>query len=136
MVEGIVLVRHRLRFRHHLDEQRPAREVAGLDRAQQVPPVALAIIGDQCGGLGIGEVGNSLLRAEMEFHPHALIRRVDHREGVAAEAVHVAEAFRDTALGHHDRDLVQKAYPVNSGAPISSERRPFTSITGRVNTIY
>jgi hypothetical protein len=34
--------------------------------------VALAISGDQRGGIGIGEVGNSLLRAEMEFDPHAL----------------------------------------------------------------
>ncbi len=79
-----------------------------LDRVQQVPPVALAILGDQRRGVGIGEVCNSLLRAEMEFHPHALILRIDHREGVAAEQVHVAEAFRDATVRHHDRDLVQR----------------------------
>jgi hypothetical protein len=30
-IEGIVPVGPRLRFRHHLNEERPAREVAGLD---------------------------------------------------------------------------------------------------------
>ena len=32
-VERVVPVGLRLRFRHHLDEQRPARKVAGLDRS-------------------------------------------------------------------------------------------------------
>ena len=79
-----------------------------VDRVQQVPTVAFAIIGDHRCGLGIGEVGDALLRTEMELHPHALVRRVDHREGVAAEQVHVAEAFRDAAVGHHDGHLVQR----------------------------
>ena len=35
-------------------------------------------------------------------------RRIDHREGVAAEQVHVAEAFRDAPIRHHDRHLVQR----------------------------
>ena len=44
----------------------------------------------------------------MEFDPDALVRRIDHREGVAAEQVHMAEALRDAAVGHDDRDLVQR----------------------------
>jgi len=45
---------------------------------------------------------------KMEFNPDALVRRVDHRKGVAAEKVHVAEALRDAAVGHDNRDLVQR----------------------------
>ena len=49
-----------------------------------------------------------LLGAEMEFDPDALVRRVDHRKGVAAEEVHIPEALRDAAVGHDDCDLVQR----------------------------
>src|SRR3546814_15440358 len=44
----------------------------------------------------------------MELHPHALVGGVDHREGVAAIAVHVPEAARDAAVGHGDGHLVQR----------------------------
>ena len=56
------LWRLRLRFGHHLDGQRPAREVARLDRVQQVAAMALAILGDDGLGLGVGEVLDALLR--------------------------------------------------------------------------
>jgi hypothetical protein len=106
-IERVVPVRLRLRFGHHLDEERPAREVAGFDRVEQVAAVAFAVFGDEGLGLGVGEVLDALLRAEMEFYPHARIRRADHRKGVAAEQVHMAEAFRDAAIGHDDSHLVQ-----------------------------
>ena len=34
---------------------------------------------------------------------------IDHREGVAAEEVHIPEALRDAAVGHDDCDLVQRS---------------------------
>ena len=74
-VERVVPVRLRLRFGHHLDEQRPAREVAGFDRAEEVAAVALAVLGDESLGFRVGQVLNALLRAEVEFDPDALIRR-------------------------------------------------------------
>ena len=58
--------------------------------------------------LGVGQVLDSLLRAEMEFDPDALVRRIDHREGVATKEVHMAEALRDAAVRHDDRNLVQR----------------------------
>ena len=78
-----------------------------FDGIQKVASVAFTIIGDHCRGLGIGKTGNALLRAEVELDPYALIRRVDHRECMTAETVHVAKAFWNATIGHHDRHLVQ-----------------------------
>src|SRR5882762_1672016 len=44
----------------------------------------------------------------MKLDPDALIGGIDQREGMAAEQVHVAEALRNAAIGHDDRDLVQR----------------------------
>ena len=84
------------------------REIAGLDRIEKVSAVTFAVLRDERFGFGIGEIGDPLLGAKMEFDPDAPVRRVDHREGVAAEEVHMAEALRDAAVRHHDRDLVQR----------------------------
>ena len=62
---------------HHLDEERPAREIAGLDGIEKVAAVAFTVLANQSFGLGIGEVLNSLLRPEVEFDPDALVRRID-----------------------------------------------------------
>ncbi|GAN73355.1 hypothetical protein Apmu_0067_21 [Acidiphilium multivorum AIU301] len=108
----------RLRLGHDLDHQRPAREVSGLDRGKQVAAVAFPVARDDRLRLGIGEIGDALLAAEMEFHPDTLIRGVDHREGMAAESVHVAEAFRNAALRHHDGHLVERLRQKGPEVPI------------------
>src|SRR5439155_23268967 len=46
-VEGIVPMSLRLSLSHHLNEKRPFRKVAALDRVEQIAPVALAIVGDE-----------------------------------------------------------------------------------------
>ena len=56
----------------------------------------------------VREIFNTLLGPEMEFHPDAFVRRIDHRKGVAAEEMHVTKAFRDATIGHDDGDLVQR----------------------------
>ena len=56
-----------------------------LDRVQQVAAVACAIVRDQGRGLGVGEIRDSLLGAEMELDPDTFIGGIDHREGMAAE---------------------------------------------------
>jgi hypothetical protein len=63
----------RLRLGHHLDEERPAWEIGVIDRGQQVAAMAFAIFGNDSCSLGVGEVLDPLLRAEMEFDPDALI---------------------------------------------------------------
>jgi hypothetical protein len=60
-----------------------------LDGFIQVALVALAVLADQCLGLGVGEVLDALLALEVELDPEALVGRVDEAEGVRAEAVHV-----------------------------------------------
>ena len=92
---------------HHLDGQRPAREVPLLDAVVEVALVALPALADRHGGLLIGEVLYALLGAEVELDPVPLVPRIDHTEGVAAEAVHMPVGGRDAPVAHHDRDLVQ-----------------------------
>jgi hypothetical protein len=72
--------------------------------------VAFAVLGNQSCGFLIGEILDPLVGPEMEFDPDAFVRRIDHREGVAAEEVHMAEAPRDAAVRHGDRDLVQRVW--------------------------
>jgi hypothetical protein len=100
----------RLGHSHHLNEKRPARKISRLDRVEQVAAVAFAIAGDKGRSLGISEVLDSLLRAEMNLTQtrYSLAALINHRESVAALAVHVTEALRDAAVGHGDGDLVER----------------------------
>src|SRR5258708_37373385 len=66
-VEGIVLMSFRLSLGHHLNEERPARKVARLDRVEQVPAVAFSIPGDKDGGPGVGEVLETLMPTAMKL---------------------------------------------------------------------
>jgi len=59
------------------------REIAGFDCIEKIAAVAFAVLGNQSCGFLIGEILDALLGAEMEFDPCSLIRRNDHREGVA-----------------------------------------------------
>ena len=103
------VVRHffGIRFGHDLHVHRPFREVATLDGFIKVALVAFAVVGDDGGGLGVGQVFNALLGAEMEFHPETLVLRVDKAVSVRTEAVHMAVAGGDAAVAHHDGDLVE-----------------------------
>jgi hypothetical protein len=67
----------------------------------------LTVAGDQRASLGIGQILDALLRLEGELDERPHIVGVDEAVGVAAEAVHVAEAARNAALAHRDRHLMQ-----------------------------
>ena len=45
---------------------------------------------------------------QVELDPDTFILGIDHAEGVAAKAVHVAVGIRDAAFAHGDGDLVQR----------------------------
>ena len=47
---------------HDLDVELPLREVALLDRLEEVALVRLAVLADEGGSLGVGEVLDALLR--------------------------------------------------------------------------
>ena len=106
-VEGVLVVVLGLLLGHDLDVHLPLGEVALGDGLIEVAAGALAVAGDQLGGLGVRQVLDTLLGAEVELDPHALVSRVIHREGVLAVEVHVAEAVGDAAVGHDDRGLVE-----------------------------
>jgi hypothetical protein len=90
-----------------LNEQGPARKTTGFDALEEVALMSLSILAYQGLGLGIGQVLDALLSAKVEFDPGALLPRIKKTVSMAAEAVHVAKAARDTALAHHDGDLMQ-----------------------------
>src|SRR5215469_14960057 len=98
----------RLSFRHYLDEERPAREFTGLDRIEKIAAMAFAVLRNESFRFRVGEICNPLLAAKMEFAAADVLRRVNHRTGVAAEEVHKAEAVRNAGVRHHERDLVQR----------------------------
>src|ERR1700736_6239306 len=93
-VERVEGERLRLGVRHHLDEERPAREIAGLDASEQIPLMALAALADEVLVFRVRQVLNALLGAEVELVPDALVSGVEKTGGMAAEAMHVAEALR------------------------------------------
>ena len=69
--------------------------------------MAFAVVGNDFGGLFVGQVFNALLAAEMEFHPKTLARFVPEAVCMRTEAVHMAVAGGDAAFAHDDGDLVQ-----------------------------
>jgi hypothetical protein len=81
-VEGVEAVVVRLCLGHHLDAELPLREVAVLDRVVEVALVRLAVVTDELGGLGVGEMLGALLGDVVELDPEALAGVVVERIGV------------------------------------------------------
>src|ERR1700733_6835144 len=77
-VERVMPVGLGLRVGHHLNAHCPAREVARLDRVEEVAAVAFSILGYNGLSLGVSEILDALLRAEMKLDPDALISGIDH----------------------------------------------------------
>src|SRR6266436_7584562 len=55
----------------------------------------------------VREIFDTLLCAEVELHPSALVLGIDHREGVTSEAMHMPEGLWNSAVGHDDCDLME-----------------------------
>ena len=133
-VEGIVGAGRRILLRHDLHREGPAGEVFLLDAFVEVPLVAFPVLADERLGLLVGQVLDPLLRLEVEFDPEALVLGVDEAEGVAAEAVHVAEGGGDPPIAHDNGDLVERLrqgcpeVPVVLGAPHVGTGVPFHGV--------
>src|ERR1700729_1550352 len=69
--------------------------------------MALPVMCHNFGSRFVGKILNTLLCAEMEFHPGTCVLRVNHREGVTSEEMHMPEGLRNSAVGHNDRDLME-----------------------------
>ena len=106
-VERVVPVLADVALRHDLHRELPSREIAALDRLEQIALMGLAVVGDLLGGLGVGPVLDALHGLEMEFYPVPLVFGVDERVGMRAEAIDIAIALRQAAVRHQDGDLVQ-----------------------------
>jgi hypothetical protein len=106
-VERVVGLLARFQLRHDLDLDLPFREVAALDRLEQVALRAFAVVADHLVGLCVRPVLVALQRLEVELHPVALAGVVPQAVGVAAVAVHKTVAPGQAAIGEQDRYLMQ-----------------------------
>src|SRR5229473_3799770 len=106
-VERVVPVLADIAFRHDLHGEFPFREIALLDRFEQIALMGLAVVCDPLAGFGVGPVPDALHGLEVEFYPVPLVVGVDERVSMRAEAVDVAIALRQAAVRHQNGDLVQ-----------------------------
>lgn len=106
-VKGVVGGIARLLLSHDLNTELPAGIFAALNGVEEVARGAVAVFGDDGCCLSVRQVADALLANPVELDPHPLVGGIEHGEGVAAEAVHVAVAIRDAAVAHHDGDLVE-----------------------------
>ena len=74
-IERVNVVGVRILFVHDLHVQRPARELAALDRLVQVAMMGLAILADQGFRFLIREVLDALLGLEVNFTQNACSSR-------------------------------------------------------------
>src|ERR1700693_5110963 len=80
--------------------------------------MALPIICHHRSSSFVREIFNTLLRAEVELHPNALVLGIDHREGVTSEAMHMPEGLRNSAVGHDDGDLMECLWKKSPEVPV------------------
>src|SRR5712671_5113642 len=76
-VEGVVPVLADIALRHDLHGEFPFREIAPLDRAEEIALVGLAVLRDPLGSFCIGPVLDALHGLEVEFYPVPLVVSVD-----------------------------------------------------------
>src|SRR5690606_771797 len=109
-VEGMEAIGFRVFLRHHLDEHLPLREIPAFNRVIQVTLVAFAVAADQFCRFGVGQILDALLGPEMELHPEPFATLVIKTVSMATETVHVAIAFRNAAIRHDHRHLMERLW--------------------------
>src|ERR1700730_236417 len=80
--------------------------------------MALAIICHKRGSSFVRKILNTLLCAEVELHPSALVLRIDHREGVTSEEMHMPEGLWNSTVGHDDGDLMERLWKKSPEIPV------------------
>src|ERR1700739_919601 len=80
--------------------------------------MALPIICHKRSSSFVGEIFNTLLCAEVELHPSALVLGIDHREGVTSEAMHIPEGLWNSAVGHYDCDRMDGLWKKSPEVPV------------------
>jgi hypothetical protein len=106
-VERVEAVRRGVRVGHHLDVQRPRRELAALDGVPQVGAVRVGVLAGDLRGLLRGQGLDALVGLEVVLHPEALAGGVLPQVRVRAVAVLVAPRLRDAPVAHQPRHLVR-----------------------------
>ncbi len=88
-IEGVVGQLSGLFLSHQLNKHRPFGEVTLFNGSVQVALMGLAVIGNDQSRFLVRQVLHTLLAAEVELDPSALIVGIDQAVGVAGEAVHM-----------------------------------------------
>src|SRR5258708_3050266 len=105
-IEGVEVISLCLQFRHDLNREAPLRIVAFIDGLKEIPGRVIRIRTRELNRLLPGEILDALFRLQMEFHPDALVPRVDEAERMTGETVHVAVVFRRAPVAEKNCDLM------------------------------
>ena len=102
-IEGVIRDPAGVRFRHDLNVESPAREIAFFNRFIEIALRTLAVLCHQAFRFIIHQVGDPLLGFEVEFHPKTFVIGINKAERVAAETVHMAPGARKAAVAEINR---------------------------------
>src|SRR5258708_30372215 len=122
-VEGVEVISLCLQFRHDLNREAPLRIVAFLDSLKEILGRVIRIRTRELNRLFPREILNALLGLQVEFHPDALVPRVDEAERVTGETVHVAVGFRRAPVAEKNLDLMERLGPPPTEIPRHGRRR-------------
>src|SRR6266550_5105844 len=80
--------------------------------------MALPVICHKRSSSFVREIFNTLLCAEVELHPSALVLGIDHRKGMTSEKMHMPEGLWNAAVGHDDCDLMECLWKKSPEVPV------------------
>src|ERR1700722_202235 len=66
----------------------------------------------------VRKILNTLLCAEVELYPGALVLGIDHREGVTSKEMHVTKGLWNSTVGHNDGDLMKRLRKERPEVPV------------------
>ena len=69
--------------------------------------MAFAVNADHTSSLGVTQILDTLLAAQVELDPDPLIAGVNQAEGMTAKSVHMPVAARNAPVTHGNGDLMQ-----------------------------
>ncbi|MNO73044.1 hypothetical protein D3C76_640030 [compost metagenome] len=107
-VEQIEIEAVLVAFRNHLQGQFPFRVVARFDVLPQPAPVEVRVLAGELLRLVPDQRAGARRRAPVELDEYGLPGRTEQAEGMHTEALHAAEADRDSPVGHHPHDHVRR----------------------------
>src|SRR5690606_20056743 len=105
-IKRMKAVRFSLLFCHNLNVQFPLWEIASFNGVEKVSLCRFSVVSDNRSCLFVAQVFYSLLCAEMKLHPMPHVIPVYKTVGMTSETVHVPVSVWNSAVAHHNGDLM------------------------------